>query len=204
LLIRPVFGEAAAEAAVLPTAAPEDLAEAITDAIEAGARLINLSIALVRPSPRVEHLMEAALDYAARRGVLIVAAAGNRGMLGGSAITRHHGVIPVVACDARGRPMSHSNLGLSIGRRGLAAPGDRIMSLAAGGGSRPVSGTSVAAPLVTGTIALLWSEFPAASAAQLKHAMTRAYRSARKTIAPPFLDASTAYRFMVESTAGKR
>jgi len=204
LLVRPVFAEAAAGGTDPPTAAPEDLAEAITDAIGAGARLINLSIALIRPSPRAGRSMEAVLDYAARRGVLVVAAAGNRGMLGGSPITRHHGVIPVVACDARGRPMSESNLGPSIGRRGLAAPGDRILSLAAGGGSRPVSGTSVAAPVVTGTIALLWSEFPAAPAAQLRHAVTRAHGPARRTIAPPVLDAAAAYRFLAESTAGKR
>ena len=65
----------------------------------------------------------------ARRGVIVVAAAGNQGTLGSSAITRHPWVIPVVACDRRGRPMSESNLGSSIGRRGLTAPGDAITSL---------------------------------------------------------------------------
>ena len=49
----------------------------------------------------------------------MVAAAGNQGTLGSSAITRHPWVIPVVACDLRGRPMNESNLGSSIGRRGL-------------------------------------------------------------------------------------
>jgi hypothetical protein len=60
-----------------------------------------------------------------------VAAAGNQGTLGSTAITRHLWVIPVVAYDLQGRPMDQSNLGSSIGRRGLGAPGDRITSLGA-------------------------------------------------------------------------
>lgn len=204
LLVRPIFTETGSEAVRLPIAAPEDLAEAITDVVEAGAHVINLSIALMRPTPRAERAVEAVLDYAVRRGVLIVAAAGNERSFGSSVITRHPGVIPVIACDLFGRPMSQSNLGPSIGRRGLAAPGHRIISLAAGGGSVLVSGTSAAAPFVTGTIALLWSEFPAATAAQVKHAVTRFHGPARKTVTPPLLDAWAAYRIMVINTARQR
>jgi hypothetical protein len=53
------------------------------------------------------------LDYAARRGVLMVAA-GNHGTLGSSAITRHPWAIPVVGYGLNGRPMVRSNLGSSI------------------------------------------------------------------------------------------
>jgi subtilisin family serine protease len=204
LIVRPIFAESAARtAAYLPAATPEDLAEAVIDVSEAGARLINLSIALRRPSPKVERELGAVLDHAVRRGVVIVAAAGNQGMLGSSAITRHRGVIPVVAGDANGRPTNQSNLSHSVGRCGLTAPGDGIFSLAAGGGTVRISGTSAAAPFVTGTIALLLSHFPTATAALVKHAVTRSYRSARKTVAPPPLDASAAYRFMTAATAGR-
>ena len=99
-----------------------------------------------------------------RRGAIVVAAAGNQGALGGFAITRHPWVIPVTACDNRGMPISESNLGGSIGRRGLAAPGDAVTSLSAAGQVLTFGGTSVAAPFVTGAIALLWSEFRGASA----------------------------------------
>ena len=58
------------------------------------------------------------LDYAVSRGVIPVAAAGNQGMLGSTAITRHSWVLPVVACDLQGKPMNQSNLGRSLGRRG--------------------------------------------------------------------------------------
>ena len=48
-------------------------------------------------------------------------------------ITRHPWVIPVVACDLRGRPIGYSNFGNAIGRRGLCAPGHGITSLGADG-----------------------------------------------------------------------
>ena len=144
--------------------------------------------------------MEGALDYAAKRGVIIVAAAGNQGTIGSSAITRHPWVIPVAACDIRGRPIDHSNLGNSIGRRGLSAPGDSITSLGVEGGKLLTSGgTSAAAPFVIGTIALLRSEFPAATAAELKYAVTQAYGSKRTTIVPPLLDAWASYKFMANT-----
>ena len=38
-------------------------------------------------------------------------------------------LIPVAACDLQGRPLNESNLGSSIGRRGLMAPGVAITSL---------------------------------------------------------------------------
>ena len=196
LLVRPIFPENSVANGQMPSATPEELATAITDAIAAGANVINLSAALTQPSSRGEHLLEQAFDYAAQRGVLVVAAAGNQGTVGSSAITRHPWVIPVVACDLQGRPTAESNLGSSIGRWGLSAPGQDIVSLGAGSTSQTSSGTSAAAPFVTGTIALLWSEFPKATAAQIKLAVTQAGKPPRRTIAPPLLDAWAAYEAM--------
>ncbi len=204
LLVRPIFAEASSgngqtwseRVENMPSATPDELAEAIIDCINAGARVINLSAALAQPSTKGEHKLEQALDYAARRGVIVVAAAGNQGMIGSSAITRHPWVIPVVACDIQGRPISYSNLGNSIGRRGLSAPGEGVTSLGAEGKPLTLGGTSVAAPFVTGTIALLWSEFPDANAAQVKLAVTQTYTSRRPTVVPPLLDAWGAYQFM--------
>lgn len=193
LLVRPIFTETPAADAQMPSATPEELATAITDVIGAGANVINLSAALTQPSSRGELQLEQALDYAAHRGVLVVAAAGNQGTVGSSAITRHPWVIPVVACDLQGRPTAESNLGNSIGRWGLAAPGQDIVSLGPGGKPQTSSGTSAAAPFVTGAIALLWSEFPKATAAQIKLAVTQAGKTPRRTIAPPVLNAWAAY-----------
>ena len=54
------------------------------------------------------------------------------------------------------------------------------------------AGTSVAAPLVTGALALLWSSFPDASAAEIIHAAVTSRRRMR-SIVPPLLDVEAAY-----------
>jgi subtilisin family serine protease len=201
LLVRPIFAETREGSAAMPSAAPEDLARAICDCLQAGAHVLTLSLALLRSSPGGERTVGEALDQAARQGVLAVAAAGNQGSLGGSVITRHPGVIPVVAYERSGGPMGQSNLGRSMGRRGLGAPGDAITSLGARGGVRTFGGTSAATPFVTGAIALLWSAFPAATAAQIRWAITQASAPRRTTVVPPLLDAWAAYQAMVNTYA---
>jgi subtilisin family serine protease len=201
LLLRPIFAENTNGNGQMPSASPEELAAAIGDGIAAGAKVINLSAALMQRSPRGERELQQAFAYAAQRGVLVVAAAGNQSKVGSSAITRHPWVIPVTACDLQGRPAAGSNLGSSIGQRGLAAPGENIVSLGSEGGSQTSGGTSVATPFVTGATALLWSEFPTASAARIKLAVTGAGRRSRRTIAPPVLDAWAAYEAMSRNGA---
>jgi subtilisin family serine protease len=202
LIIRPIFAQAAVGES-MPSATPEELAAAILDCMNAGARVINLSLALAQPSLNGIRALEEAFDQAILRGVIVVAAAGNQGALGSSAITRHPWVIPVVASDDRGRPTNESNLGGSIGRRGLRALGVGVTSLAAEGEPLTLAGTSVAAPFVTGAIALLWSEFPAASAGQIKLAVTQAPSPRRASVVPPLLDAEAAYRALSIET-GRR
>lgn len=195
LLVRPIFAEPS-ENGQMPSATPDELAEAIIETVDAGANVINLSAALAQPSSKGERKLEESLDYAAMRGTIIVAAAGNQGTIGSSAITRHPWVIPVIACDNQGRPLIYSNLGSSIGRRGLSAPGDNITSLGTNGKSHTFGGTSAAAPFVTGAIALLWSEFPSATSAQVKLAVAQAYAQRRATVVPPLLDVERAYQVM--------
>jgi subtilisin family serine protease len=192
LILRPIFKEKASSGD-LPAASPEELAQAIIESVDAGARVVNLSVG-TKPSIGTERRIQDSLQYAARRGALVVAAAGNHGTLGSSAITRHPWVIPVVAVDSRGRPMRESNLAGSIGRRGLGAPGEAVESLGAQGAPLTLEGTSAAAAFVTGTIALLWSEFPAASAGEVRRAVT--HRPPRTAVTPPLLDAGAAYDFI--------
>jgi subtilisin family serine protease len=126
LIVRPIFAESMKPESQMPSATPVELARAIVDVVQAGAAIINLSAAVTHPSGRGERQLAEALDYTAQRGVLVVAAAGNQGTLGSSAITRHPWVISVVGCDVTGRPTVESNLGSSIGRRGLIhQPQDR-------------------------------------------------------------------------------
>jgi subtilisin family serine protease len=195
LLVRPIFSGAPANGEQMPSASAADLADAIIDVIDAGARVINLSVALEGPSPGGGRSLQEALDVALRRGVVVVAAAGNQRAVGGSVITSHPWVIPVIAYDLRGRPMDLSNLGSSIGRRGLGAPGEAVTSL---GVIHPLTlgGTSAATPFVTGAVALTWSEFPNATAVAVRSAVTQAAAPRRTTIVPPLLNAWASYQAM--------
>lgn len=201
LLIRPIFAETTSGREHMPSATPFELAAAMIECINAGAQVINLSLALAHSSTKGEQALEESLNQAVRRGVIIIAAAGNQGTVGGSNITRHPWVIPVVSCDLSGRPMNESNLGSSIGRRGLSAPGDSITSLGSEGQPLTLGGTSVAVPFVTGAAALLWSEFPRATAAQIRLAITYSTTVRKASVVPPLLDATAAYQILLTETA---
>lgn len=196
LLIRPIFAEATADGELLLSATPQHLAVAIGECVDAGARVLNLSAATGEPSTRAERQLHDALDYAARHGVIVVVAAGNQGTLGSSAITRHPWVLAVVGYGVDGRPLAQSNLGSSLGRRGLGAPGAAVTSLSPTGRPLTLAGTSFAAAFVTGAIALLWSEFPDATAVEVKSAVTYCHGRRRTSVAPPLLDAWAAYEVL--------
>ncbi|MEV0535540.1 S8 family serine peptidase [Kitasatospora sp. NPDC050463] len=196
-LLRPVFGVGRSSdgGSVRLTAAawPEDLADAIVETVDAGARVLNLSVAPERPSSAGHRELEWALDHAANRGVITVVAAGNQGAVASSVLTRHPWTVPVGAYDRRGRPMDLSNLGGSIGGRGIGAPGEAVVGLGTDGRPLALTGTSAAAPFVAGTVALLRSAFPAASPADVRSALLRAGSGRRRTVVPPLLDAWAAY-----------
>ncbi|MEA2181451.1 MAG: hypothetical protein QOF69_636 [Solirubrobacteraceae bacterium] len=193
LVVRPIFTEAPSINR-LPTAGADDLAAAVLECIDAGAKVLNVSATLVRASARDEQTLQSVLDYACQRRVAVVAAAGNASAIGGSVITRHPWVIPVVAYSLRGRALTSSNLGAVIGRHGLGGPGENITSLRASVGTATSSGTSVAAPFITGTFALLLSAFPDASVSEVRGALTHSGPSRRRTVVPPLLDARAAYQ----------
>ena len=139
--------------------------------------------------------LQEAYDYARRHGVIIVAASGNLGNIGSISLIDNEWIIPVAACDEYGRLDSISNFGPSIGSRGLMAPGIDVRSTKSGGGNTRMSGTSFAAPFITGTIALLLSMFPKASIADIKRSTTsiddvHRYRS----IIPRLLNAEQAMK----------
>ena len=196
LVVRPIFSEQETGDSLLPAATPDELAAAIAEVVAAGARVVNVSAALTQPSLTRAGRLTHELDNAARRGAVVVAAAGNEGTVGSSAITGHPSVIPVVACDSQRRPLMVSNLGNSIGLRGLSAPGERILTLGTTGQPFVLWGTSAATPLVSGCIALLWSLFPNASAMDIRSAVIEAPRRRRTSIVPPMLDALAAYRHL--------
>ena len=144
-----------------------DAALCIEYAAENGAKVINVSWGFLgpRPDPR----LEAAIDYAREQRALVVAAAGNEGHDNDSPEQRNYpsssdasNVLSVMAIDRdervpeRGRNAWASNFGAA--RVHLAAPGDTIWSTVPGNDYDQDSGTSFAAPYVSGAAALLWSQ----------------------------------------------
>lgn len=194
LLVRPVFTERVGGDRALLASTPEELAAAMTDCMAAGARVLNLSLALGGPASRRYRALDEALDRAAKKGVLVVAAAGNQRTTGSTCLTRHSWVIPAAACGRQGWPLGGSNLGRSIGTHGLCAPGDHITSLGSDGGTvTEGGGTSAAAAFITGVIALVWSAVPDATAWDIKLAVSQAGVTRRRSVTPPLLDGWGAY-----------
>lgn len=135
----------------------DDAAAAIVYAADNGARIVNLSWGDVEES----RLVRDAVEYALGQGVVVVAAAGNNGRDTPHFPSSQPGVIAVGAVDANGARASFSNFGAGLT---LCAPGELsngfdggILSLAPGGGTARLRGTSMAAPHVAGVAAIMMS-----------------------------------------------
>jgi subtilisin family serine protease len=199
-ILSPIFGEEDARSidknSSFPSATPEELSNAIIETVDAGAKIINLSLGLSTSSLTVYDSLQQAYDYAMQKGVLIVVAAGNQGNIGNTSLINHHWLIPVAACGENGQLDPLSNFGASIGNRGLMAPGVNIRSTYPEGQYAQMNGTSFAAPFVTGAIALLWSLFPNFTSAAIKRSITTGTAFKRRSIIPPLLNAEAALKIL--------
>jgi subtilisin family serine protease len=115
---------------------------------------------------------QAAIDFARSRGVSVVVSAGNENSnVSTQAPANCSGVISVAATDIAGNRAGFSNFGAGIT---LSAPGVNILSTSNNGQTTPagqeyllLSGTSMAAPHVTGVVALVQSRRNALSMAPM-------------------------------------
>jgi subtilisin family serine protease len=206
LILRPVFMDEkrsthskGGKDIIFPSTVPDELSNAIVEVVDAGARMINLSLGLSTSTLMTYPTLQEAYGYARKHGTIIVAASGNQGNIGGVSLLNNQWVIPVSACDHNGRLEPRSNFGPSIGQRGVMAPGVNIISTSSGGGYVQMSGTSFATPFVTGALALLWSIFPKARTTELIRAIRPAVFSyGRKSIIPPLVDIEAAYHTLMK------
>jgi len=155
----------------------KDVANAIRYAVDNGAHVINMSFGKAY-SPQ-KGAVDEAVKYADTRGVLIVHAAGNEG----EDLARKANY-PTATYLSGGRAQNWIEVGASSWRGGdslvapfsnynqtqvdVFAPGVDILSTVPGGGYKRESGTSMAAPVVSGLAATLMAYYPTLTAADVK------------------------------------
>jgi subtilisin family serine protease len=142
---------------------PVLLARAIWYAADHGAGIVNLSLAGDQDNGYVRD----AVAYARSKDVLVIAAAGNA--QNGTAAhvsypAGYDGVLGVGAVDQLGVRVSGSQVGSHVD---VMAPGDKVLAPARAGGHAYWTGTSFATAFVSGTAALVRSEWPQLTADQV-------------------------------------
>lgn len=190
----------APQAKILPLAfldetgsgAMTDAVRAVYYAVERGARVINASWG----GPGCSRSLQDAVLSLESRGIVFVAASGNESMN----IDRNKtypgsldlpAQITVGAIGYYGNMSQYSNYGLRSVH--IFAPGDGIVSTVPGG-IASLDGTSMAAPFVSGAIALLLGAEPTATPAQIRQAL---YNSSVRN--SDFLNASQGRLFLTNA-----
>ena len=130
---------------------------AINYAVEKKVDIISMSLGMANDDPKLEK----AIKHAINNNILVVCAAGNEGDGNAEAFEYSYpasyvDVISVGAVDKKGVPADFSNSNLVVD---LVAPGVDVVSTYPNNQFASLSGTSMAAPHVTGSLALLknWS-----------------------------------------------
>jgi len=141
------------------------IAEAVRYAVDHGAKVINMS--LTRNTLDWPTSWDDAFLYAAEHDVVVVAAAGNRGsgttVVGAPATMP--GVLTVAGVDRAGEAsFDASSQGITIA---ISAPSEELVGVAPGPRYLAWSGTSGAAPIVSGIVALVRAAHPELDAANV-------------------------------------
>jgi serine protease len=140
------------------------VAKGVRWAVDHGARVINLSLGGNGSSAA----LAAALDYAFAKDVVVIACTGN---VSASATTgvwypaREPGVLAVAGMEQAGDVLWSGSI---TGKETvITAPATQLVGARAGGGYWRVQGTSFAAPMVSGTAALIRSRWPTMPAGEV-------------------------------------
>lgn len=120
-------------------------------ALELEVDMVNCSWGSSVPS---QAIIDAMTNVAAYQGMGVVCAAGNSNRSPIIWPARCPVAVCVTAVDLYGKKASFSSFGEAVKKNGVAAPGNWVLAAKMGGGTRRVSGTSIATPYVTGLLAL--------------------------------------------------
>ena len=159
---------------------PAAIDDAILYAIDNGARVITLSLAVAPDFP-----IQMALSEALAQGVFVCASAGN----GAGPVTFpavDPAVVAVGATNSEDLPAPGTNGGPALW---VAAPGVNIRTTTLGNAYTSTSGTSFAAPFVAGVAALILSVKPDYDAVDVR----RILRDTAEDIGPPGFDSLTGF-----------
>jgi thermitase len=146
-----------------------DVAAGVLYAADHGARIINLSLG----APDYIQTLAEAIAYARSKGIIVVASSGNYGSIKPFYPAMLDTVIAVGATTAQDVRWDRSNYGPHLD---LVAPGDLIYSTFfqpdnSDQGHTYLSGTSMAAPFVSGLVGLLVSLHPTLTDAEVWQAL---------------------------------
>jgi subtilisin family serine protease len=131
-----------------------DAARGIIAAADAGARVINCSFG----GPAPARVFQQAIEYAHRKGAVVIAAAGNSGSARPNYPAADRHVIAIGASNWRDEVAGFSQRGAHVA---VVAPGAGVLGAVAGGDQAVVNGTSFSAPVVSGVVALMLAANPA-------------------------------------------
>ncbi len=127
------------------------LAQGIVEAVDAGARIVNMSLGGFGTNSTLSN----AIDYAQSKGVVLVSASGNEGIKALPYPAQYDSVIAVSAINADGRHAPFSNQAATVD---IAAPGVGVYAAWSEDDWVSLNGTSVSAPYVSGAIAAIASQ----------------------------------------------
>ncbi|GAA3766635.1 hypothetical protein GCM10022240_18820 [Microbacterium kribbense] len=159
-----------------PVPFTEQMVRAMRWAVDHGAQVINLS--LTTNTLDWDPSWDDAFLYAFEHDVVVVVAAGNRGSGTGQvgAPATIPGVLTVAGVDESGHAsVEASTQGITIG---VSAPSEQLLGVSANGEVVQWKGTSGAAPIVSGIVALVRAAHPGLSAANVIERIIKTARPA--------------------------